>query len=51
MLEEVEEDDGEVEDPGSNLTECDFCESLFEAPNDYYSHANEEHLDLIQDSW
>ena len=50
-VEEEEEDEEEVCDPGSNLTECDFCESSFEAPNDYYNHANEEHLDLIQESW
>ncbi len=54
MLEEVEEDDdveGGLEDLGSNLTECDFCESSFEVPNDYYNHANEDHLEIIQESW
>ena len=56
MAEEVEEEEesrhvtnGEADQ--GDLISCDLCEAVYEEESEYYTHANDEHLDVIQDSW
>ena len=60
MVEELEEEVGgedcqnltsEEPDQEDQLISCDLCDAVYEEESDYYTHANDEHLDLIQDSW
>jgi hypothetical protein len=57
MVEELEEDVDDSqnvtnEEPDESLLiSCDFCEAVYEQESEYYTHANDEHLDMIQDSW
>lgn len=43
--------DLEEEDSSDQYVDCDFCEISFNGDKEYHLHANDEHADLIEETW
>lgn len=42
---------GNVEDPGLKGETCNFCPMVFSRREQYYRHVNDDHVDMISESW